>query len=283
MAIRIAVSCPSNCSRVEVSISNGESYTTSSGNYGEVCWLPNGCSFTAEAFCSSSYTFDYWKVGVGGTLSEAETNMNRVTSSSSSGTDYWAHTNNPSSVTTYNWISTTYQDKGVLIYIYIEPIVSSSGGGGGGGSGSGSDDLESVDPWDWQSRNGDTGGGYNATANQTIAAYNAVTKASGYDISDFSHHVWNDLVYKIYSARVAAGLTWRADYASYNNTLMNSSPYTLTAAKYNSAIWNVSHLYNYLRESYCYSDSDIVSSGDTVYGYYFTDLTYYLNRCIAYL
>ena len=45
------------------------------------------------------------------------------------------------------------------------------------------------------------------------------TKILKKEVSNFSYKVWNDLVYKVYEARLASGSSnWDTTYGSFNNT-----------------------------------------------------------------
>lgn len=120
--------------------------------------------------------------------------------------------------------------------------------------------MQSIEKWDWNKSNG------RASAAQTRAAYNAIT-GNG-DTTNFSYMVWNDLVDKVLSVRSAAGFPWNTRYASYSSTQMDSGDKTLYAWKFNSLRYNVYDLWS------------PVSSGDTVYGYYFTQITNQINNWI---
>jgi hypothetical protein len=122
----------------------------------------------------------------------------------------------------------------------------------------------SVDPWDWDSSNG------NATASQTKSAYKAITNNG--NVSDFSYLVWNDMVDKVKEVLDANGDSWNEKYATYANTRMSSSSKTLTAAKFNSLRYNVGlHVSTGISE---------VSKGDIVYGWYFTTIMNCINKYI---
>lgn len=120
--------------------------------------------------------------------------------------------------------------------------------------------MQSIDKWDWNKSNG------RASAAQTQAAYRAIT--SNGDTTSFPYMVWNDLVDKTLSVRSAAGFSWNNKYASYGSTQMSSSDKTLYAWKFNSLRYNV------------YEAWSPVSSGDTVYGYYFTQIANQINTWI---
>ena len=63
--------------------------------------------------------------------------------------------------------------------------------------------------------------------------------------TDFEYTVWNDLVYKVYEARLAYGSSsWNTRYASLQDTLMTSSSKVLTAQRYNSMRYNLGEKYS---------------------------------------
>lgn len=118
--------------------------------------------------------------------------------------------------------------------------------------------------WDWDASNG------LATASQTRSAYTEVTNNGM--LLNFSYLVWNDLVDKIYDT---AGGYWSDMYATYSGTKMTSGDRVLTAARFNAARQNIgSHVSTGINE---------VSTGDIVYGHYFTTLTDKLNQWISQL
>ncbi len=124
----------------------------------------------------------------------------------------------------------------------------------------------SVDLWDWESSNG------SATASQTLKAYNAVTNKG--NVSDFSYKVWNDMCYKVYEIRSTLGAwAWDTQYLSYDDTLMSSADKVLTAKRFNSLKYNIGSLYS--------TGISDVSTGDKVYGSYFTTLMDVVNEWIG--
>lgn len=134
--------------------------------------------------------------------------------------------------------------------------------------------AETVDKWSWSSSNG------SASATQTSNAYNAVTNKKA--TTNFSHLVWNDMVDKVNEVIKAysSGKTWDSTYASYANTKMSSTPYYLTAVKFNSLRNNIEIVGNtYLNIGYK-TGIGKVETGDYVKGSYFTTLADYINDCI---
>lgn len=120
------------------------------------------------------------------------------------------------------------------------------------------------DLWSWTSSNG------SATAYQTQLAYSAIT--SNGDVKDFNYRVWNDLVDKVKETLDAAGDTWNTKYSTYSNAKLSGSNQILTATKFNSVRYNIEiHKSTGITER---------SSGDIVYGWYFTTLASCLNSWI---
>lgn len=133
-----------------------------------------------------------------------------------------------------------------------------------------------VGLWDWDASNG------TASNLQVQNAYSAINKVGGFGISDFSYLVWNDLVDKTYSAAQADNGEWltaksdgSATYLSYDETMMTSDDRTLTADRFNALKFNIGAPTNSPG-----TGIDDVSSGDVVYGWYFTTLTSALNTWI---
>ena len=121
-----------------------------------------------------------------------------------------------------------------------------------------------VSAWSWSSSNG------TASASQTKAAYTALTNNGS--TSDFSYLVWNDMCSKVIEIENAAGLTWSTKYASYADTKMSSSDKVLTATRFNSLRYNIGRSYS--------TGINEVTSGDTVYAWYFTTLARCMNEWI---
>ena len=268
----IYVTCPSECTRIDIDFSRGTSEVVYSGDYsvnvGNIIYnsILNEY-FIAEVVCPSNAEFEYWKCGVGSSLSTARSNANRVTSGSSGGLsyDYWGYARNPTEATYASWID-TYHDQGTNTYLYIEPVVSVS--------------RDEIADWDWSISNCG-----NATARQTSNSYNALY--TGSPTTDFHHGVWNDFVDKIYEVLSALGESWQTSYGSMNlttksGTYIRSSPYTLTALKYNTLIYNISYCYHCARgRGWAYSDDDIVTAGVTpVEAQMLLDIADRINDCI---
>lgn len=134
----------------------------------------------------------------------------------------------------------------------------------------------SITKWDWYASNGS-----NASASQTISAYNAINgTGTGRNTKNFSHSVWNDMVDKVKEICDEAVGWWDTDYATYYNTKFNSTPYELTADMFNSLRNNL-EIAGYQKLSLGYKTGiGQVFSGDTVYGDYFLTLAEYMNSCI---
>lgn len=128
-----------------------------------------------------------------------------------------------------------------------------------------STENRSVSYWSWTSSNG------GATAAQTQSAYTAVT-GNG-KTTDFSYLVWNDMVDKVKSVLDAKGFYWNSTYASYDATKMSYSDRAMTATRFNSLQYNIGLHFPH--------PINAVSKGDTVYGWYFTTLTEYINKWIG--
>lgn len=112
--------------------------------------------------------------------------------------------------------------------------------------------------WDWSASNG------SASSAQTQAAYNAVTKVSGYDLSDFSYLVWNDLIDK-----VDAFAVYKSSSAVESGAKMTTSDKALSALRFNKLLVAVNAM----------ASTGITSrsAGQLVYGSYFTTITSTLN------
>lgn len=120
--------------------------------------------------------------------------------------------------------------------------------------------------WYWNASNG------SATATQTSNAYTAVT-SKGYTTS-FSYLVWNDMCNKVKEVLDKKGYAWNTDYGlTLSQTLMSSSDKVVTAARWNTLNYNV-------RRRYDTSSFQAVSTGDIVYGSYFTSLMTTVNNWI---
>lgn len=122
----------------------------------------------------------------------------------------------------------------------------------------------SIQPWSWSSSNG------SATASETQSSYNSLFNNG--NVSDFSYKVWNDFCDKVYEVIQATGGSWNSQYTTYQNAKMSSSNRILTATKFNSLRKNIDVGYN--------TDIGEVSTGDIVYGWYFTTFARCLNGWI---
>lgn len=124
--------------------------------------------------------------------------------------------------------------------------------------------------WDWNKSNG------SASAEQTQLAYSAVN-GNGL-ITDFSHEVWNDMVSKVVEILTYISSSWTEidntgnTYLPYEDTMMSVNDTTLTADRFNSLRFNIGS-----RQS---TGINPVAIGDTVYGWYFTQLTDVINNWI---
>lgn len=131
-----------------------------------------------------------------------------------------------------------------------------------------------IQEWSWDASNG------SANATETAKARTAV-RNKGYT-KNFSYKVWNDMVDKVKELTDNSINYWDTSYASYANTKMTSSGEKLTAKMFNSLRNNLELVGLDVGLSII-SNAEIphpVSSGDTVYGHYFTTLTDYMNDCI---
>lgn len=130
--------------------------------------------------------------------------------------------------------------------------------------------AEKPSPWDWNKSNG------SASAEQTQLAYNAVNR-NGL-ITDFSHEVWNDMVSKVVEILTYISSSWTEiddtgnTYLPYERTMMSVNDTTLTADRFNSLRFNIGS-----RQS---TGINPVATGDTVCGWYFTQLTDVINNWI---
>lgn len=120
-------------------------------------------------------------------------------------------------------------------------------------------DNVKPDPWSWSASNG------SASSAQTQAAYNAVIKTSGYDLSDFSYLVWNDLIDK-----VDAFAVYKSSSAVESGAKMTTSDKALSALRFNKLLVAVNAM----------ASTGITSrsAGQLVYGSYFTTITSTLNN-----
>jgi len=120
--------------------------------------------------------------------------------------------------------------------------------------------LDNVkpDPWSWSASNGA------ASAAQTQAAYNAVIKTTGYNLSNFSYLVWNDLIDK-----TDAFAVYKSSSAVESGAKMASGDKALSAARFNKLLTAVNAM----------ASTGITSrsAGQLVYGSYFTTIVTTLN------
>lgn len=133
-----------------------------------------------------------------------------------------------------------------------------------------------VSHWSWTSSNG------NATAEQTQAAYTAITTQG--KLRDFSYLVWNDMCAKVLEVMQADGYSWStANYGTvddvhycgtYAETLMSPTDKEMTAHRFNSLRYNVGS-----RKSTDIKYSDI-QTGKIIKGSYFTTLMSIVNSWI---
>lgn len=141
-----------------------------------------------------------------------------------------------------------------------------------------------ITPWSWTASNG------TATAAQTVAAYNALTKK---DLtSRFSYRVWNDLVTKVHEVNRALGRLWKAEYATYSGTKASRTYDELTEERFNSLRLNTNYpswRWNYDTEYVGYIGRIDVrgvagygdSGADIVYGVYIMEFAERLNTVIG--
>ena len=247
--LHIGVECPSNCTSVILTTSSGGSSSVSSGYVAEG-EIEDPASFTAEVICPSGVTFDHWACGVGSSrLSNAITAAEDPTSP-----DYWEHGNNPTDSTTVSWVDVNH-DKGNTTYIYLIPVVSTG---------------PSVGAFAWSA--------------EALAAF-----TGNGAFSELTAAEWSDMVAKVDEVVTAAGLSWSSYtytdsdtgityYANVSKDNMDqnhlSSGDTLTAAMYNSVIWNISKAYYTLTNgTWYYANTDLRKPGDPVLGSYFAGAT----------
>lgn len=94
--------------------------------------------------------------------------------------------------------------------------------------------------WIWNGANRTTPDA--ASASETIQAYNALSGNGR--VNAFSHKVWNDLCAVTKDALTANNHSWNSKYATYDNTIMSTSPYMLTAVRFNSLRLNIDQIAN---------------------------------------
>lgn len=133
----------------------------------------------------------------------------------------------------------------------------------------------SIAKWNWFASNG------SASKDVTTASYYALSK--GTPTTSFSHLVWNDMVDKAYEIIRAKTNWWDENYASYNNTKMNSPPYELTAKMFNSLRNNIELIGNRSDVLGYKTGIGQVFAKNTDYpvkAEYFITLANYINDCI---
>ena len=127
--------------------------------------------------------------------------------------------------------------------------------------------------WTWEGANRTTPDA--ASASETIQAYNALSGKGRTD--GFSHKVWNDLCAVTQDALKSKSATWNSKYATYDNTIMSTSPYTLTAVRFNSLRLNIDQIANTgIGEKTKYNG--VLLDSNKVIGNEFIILTNCLNR-----
>lgn len=127
--------------------------------------------------------------------------------------------------------------------------------------------------WIWNGANRTTSDA--ASASETIQAYNALSGKGRVDY--FSHKVWNDLCAVTQDALKSKNATWNSKYATYDNTIMSTSPYTLTAVRFNSLRLNIDQIANTgIGEKTKYNG--VLLDSNKVIGNEFIILTDCLNR-----
>ena len=142
-------------------------------------------------------------------------------------------------------------------------------------SGSITTTKNTVTPWSWSSSNGPS---YAATAEQTKAAYTAIT-TNGY-LGEFSYLVWNDMVDKLYEiisdrSDSKGWVTTDSDgeyYGTLAETKMTSTDDVITAKRFNAMRWNCGQ--------YVTTGLSKQSAGDVIYGSLFIALANAMNSCI---
>lgn len=130
-----------------------------------------------------------------------------------------------------------------------------------------------IAKWDWYSSNGST------SALLTFSTYSFLGKGNSTEF--FVHTVWNDMVDKVYDLLEVTTNWWIPDYTSYNGAKIVSSPYELTADKFNSLRNNLDSVCKYLNipitgigKVYSYDKDYPVKAS------YFTTITDTINQCI---
>lgn len=140
--------------------------------------------------------------------------------------------------------------------------------------------------WSWDGSNG------NATTEQTVAAYEAVSN-QGLCI-DFSHLVWDDIVDTLNELLNALGMTWDSTYARIDDTKISVAKGQLMGQAFNSVRHNIQRVafttwkwqFDYTLDGYVgRNDFRGVSlwgtiNSDRVYGWYIIELVRKLNVAI---
>lgn len=137
-----------------------------------------------------------------------------------------------------------------------------------------------VLPWTWNDCQTIDGQPGEATASETIQAYNAITNHDS--IINFSHKVWNDLCAKTLEIREAdknISIKWKTsqdgyNFLSYNDTLMSTNDTLVTAARFNSLRINIGSM------TALSIPFPAVANETIVYGQYFVILAEGLNTAI---
>lgn len=131
----------------------------------------------------------------------------------------------------------------------------------------------SVEYWEWDASNG------KASAEDTIKAHNAVENRGL--TTDFSYKVWNDMVDKVSSIRLASGINWwDSTYGNEADAKFSGSNEILTAKMFNSLRNNL-ELVGIEKLGLSYRTGiGQVSKGDVIVGNDFIILTEYMNECI---
>lgn len=125
----------------------------------------------------------------------------------------------------------------------------------------------SIDTWTWLGSNG------SASGDATYTAYRAVVQ-KGY-LSNFSYLVWNDIVDKVKEILDVLGKSWQGVYLSYSNTKMSYYDKAMTAARFNSVVYQIWYFYGGTYPN--------AVQGGIIYGSLFTDLTERINNWINYV
>lgn len=138
-----------------------------------------------------------------------------------------------------------------------------------------------IEPWVWNNHQTINGQSGEATASETIQAYNAITNHDS--IIKFSHKVWNDLCAKTLEIRKAdkdISIEWktsqdRYNFLSYNDTLMSENDTLVTAARFNSLRINIGSMVTLSGIPF-----PAVTNETIIYGQYFLTLAKGLNTAI---